>query len=41
MLRNLGCDHLQGFLFAKPLSYDETLLFLEEKIEKDNLSATG
>lgn len=41
LLRKLGCDYLQGFLFSKPLSYEETLLFLEEKIDKDNLTAAG
>jgi EAL domain-containing protein (putative c-di-GMP-specific phosphodiesterase class I) len=29
-LRALGCEHAQGFLFGKPLSAADTLLFLNE-----------
>ena len=31
MLESMGCDYIQGFYFAKPLSEDAFVQFLEEK----------
>jgi diguanylate cyclase (GGDEF)-like protein len=33
-LRSLGCEHLQGFLIAKPMPFDKTTEFLSEKLQK-------
>lgn len=30
ILKNLGCDFLQGYYFGKPMSYQETLTYLEK-----------
>ncbi|WP_041959637.1 bifunctional diguanylate cyclase/phosphodiesterase [Sulfurospirillum arsenophilum] len=31
VLRNLGCDRFQGYLYAKPLAYDALKVFLERQ----------
>lgn len=38
IIQALGCDYVQGFLFAKPLCMADTLLFLEENNDKDDIS---
>ncbi len=30
ILRDLGCDYLQGYYFGKPMSYQDTLTYLEK-----------
>ncbi|WP_026376841.1 two-component system response regulator [Aestuariibacter salexigens] len=32
----LGCDEAQGYLYAKPMPYDELLSFLADKISQEN-----
>ena len=34
MLESMGCDYIQGFFFAKPLSEDAFIQFIEEKNNK-------
>ncbi|MEY4616318.1 MAG: hypothetical protein RJB66_1278 [Pseudomonadota bacterium] len=32
ILRELGCDYLQGYFFGKPVSYEETISYLEKNL---------
>lgn len=32
ILRELGCDYLQGYYFGKPVSYQDTLTYLEKNL---------
>ncbi len=36
-LRTHGCDKVQGFLISKPLSEEDALLFLREKLNQNNI----
>ena len=36
-LASWGCDYLQGYLIAPPLSYEKLLIFLEENGKRNFL----
>ena len=36
-LRKLGCEHLQGHYFSKPLSVEETEILLDQTWEFDDV----
>jgi len=34
VLQQLGCDHLQGFLFSRPMPFDETIAWMRDRAAK-------
>jgi len=38
LLENMGCEIAQGYLFSKPLKYEEALMFIKEKDKESALT---